>query len=118
MNTYSRFDGTCNPEGPTHWFKKFLDQNAAEVYRQSYTIDDNPFCPPEVAARMKREYAGTVYFDRYILGRWVAAEGAVYRVFADAPEPNPRAEKVVSGFTCRTLSVVSGLKICGVTLYK
>lgn len=83
---YSRFDGTCNPEGPTHWFKKFLDQNAAEVYQQSYTIDDNPYCPPEVAARMKREYAGTVYFDRYILGRWVAAEGAVYRVFADAPE--------------------------------
>ncbi len=83
---YSRFDGTCNPEGPTHWFKRFLDQNAAEVYQQAYTIDDNPFNPPEVVARMKREYAGTVYYDRYILGRWMAAEGAVYRVFADAPE--------------------------------
>lgn len=35
---------------------------------------------------MKREYAGTVYYDRFILGRWVAAEGAVYRLFADDPE--------------------------------
>ena len=83
---YSRFDGTCNPEGPTHWFKKFLDAGGEDLYRQSYTIDDNPFNPPEVVARMKRDYAGTVYYDRYILGRWVAAEGAVYRVFADAPD--------------------------------
>ena len=43
---------------------------------------------------------------------------AAIRLFADAAEPNPSAEKVVSGFTCRTLSVVSGLKICGVTLYE
>ena len=82
---YSRFDGTCNPEGPTHWFKKFLDATGEGLYQQTYTIDDNPFNPPEVVARMKREYAGTVYYDRFILGRWVAAEGAVYRLFADDP---------------------------------
>ena len=81
----SRFDGTCNPEGPTHWFKKFLDAQGAEIYQQAYAIDDNPFNPPEVVARMKRDYAGTVYYDRYIRGLWVAAEGAVYRVFADQP---------------------------------
>ena len=83
---YSRFDGTCNPEGPTHWFKKFLDQGGDDLYQQAYHIDDNPFNPPEVVARMKRDYAGTVYYDRYIRGLWVAAEGAVYRVFADDPE--------------------------------
>lgn len=83
---YSRFDGTCNPQGPTHWFKQFLDRNDAELYQQAYSIDDNPFNPPEVVARMKREYAGTVYYDRYIRGLWVAAEGAVYRVFADDPD--------------------------------
>lgn len=82
---YSRFDGTCNPEGPTHWFKKFLDQHSDELYQQAYTIDDNPFNSPEVVARMKRDYRGTVYYDRYIRGLWVAAEGAVYRVFADDP---------------------------------
>lgn len=83
---YSCFDGTCNPEGPTHWFKKFLDQHSEGLYQQAYTIDDNPFNPPEVVARMKRDYAGTVYFDRYIRGLWVAAEGAVYRIFADDPD--------------------------------
>jgi PBSX family phage terminase large subunit len=83
---YSRFDGTCNPEGPTHWFKKFLDRGGDALYQQAYAIDDNPFNPPEVVARMKRDYEGTVYYDRYIRGLWVAAEGAVYRVFADDPE--------------------------------
>lgn len=82
---YSKFDGTCNPEGPTHWFKKFLDQGGESLYQQAYTIDDNPFNPPDVVRRMKRDYAGSVYYDRYILGRWVSAEGAVYRVFADNP---------------------------------
>ncbi|MDD3214792.1 MAG: PBSX family phage terminase large subunit, partial [Eubacteriales bacterium] len=83
---YSLFDGTCNPEGPTHWFKKFLDQGGESLYQQAYTLDDNPFNPPEVVARMKRDYAGTVYYDRYIRGLWVAAEGAVYRLYADDPE--------------------------------
>ena len=83
--SYSRFDGTCNPEGPNHWFKRFLDnpELQQDIYQQSYTIDDNPFNDPAVVARMKRDYAGTVYYDRYILGRWVAAEGLVYPSFAD-----------------------------------
>ena len=83
---YSKFDGTCNPEGPTHWFKKFLDVGGESLYQQAYTLDDNPFNPPEVVARIKRDYAGTVYYERYVSGLWVAAEGAVYRAFADDPE--------------------------------
>lgn len=82
---YSCFDGTCNPEGPTHWFKKFLDQGGPDLYVQTYTLDDNPFNPPAVVERIKRDYAGTVYYDRYVRGLWVAAEGAVYRAFADEP---------------------------------
>ena len=80
----SRFDGTCNPGNPQHWFKKFLDSDA-DIYRQAYTIDDNPFLAPEFVENLKREYAGTVYYDRYILGRWKAAEGAIYRQVADNP---------------------------------
>ncbi len=81
---YSRFDGTCNPEGQQHWFKKFLDSDA-DIYRQKYTIDDNPFLSPEFVENLKREYMGTVYYDRYILGNWVNAEGAIYRAFSDCP---------------------------------
>ena len=81
----SCFDGTCNPAAPTHWFKRFLD-SGADIFQQVYTIDDNPFLKPEFVSALKREYAGTVYYDRYILGRWTAAEGAIYRCFADDPD--------------------------------
>lgn len=81
----SVFDGTCNPEGPQHWMKKFIDSDA-DIFAQGYTIDDNPFLEPTFVSNLKREYFGTVYYDRFILGRWVAAEGVIYRQFADNPE--------------------------------
>lgn len=79
---HSRFDGTCNPDHPQHWFKKFLDSDA-DIYQQSYTIDDGAL-PEKVVAELKKEYAGTVYYNRFILGQWCAAEGVVYRTFADS----------------------------------
>lgn len=83
--SYSRCDATCNPDAPAHWFKQFIDSDA-DIYRQTYTLDDNPMLPPEFVAALKKEYAGTVYYDRLILGLWVAAQGAIYRSFADNPE--------------------------------
>lgn len=82
---YSKFDGTLNPENPHHWFKKFLESDA-DIYCQSYTIDDNPTLDPDFVTNLKSEYAGTVYYDRYILGRWKAAEGTIYRAIADSPQ--------------------------------
>jgi PBSX family phage terminase large subunit len=82
---YSRFDGTCNPEGKYHWFKKFLDSDN-DIYLQEYTIDDNPFLDPTFVSNLKNEYRGTIYYDRYILGKWVNAEGIIYRGFNDHPE--------------------------------
>lgn len=79
----SHFDGTCNPGNPQHWFKKFLDSDA-DIYRQAYTIDDNPFLAPEFVENLKREYAGTVYYNRFILGEWAAAEGVIYQDFANS----------------------------------
>lgn len=77
---HSCFDGTCNPTYPSHWFKKFLD-SGADIYHQHYTIDDNPFLTPEFVAALKQEYAGTIYYDRFILGNWVKAEGLIYPMF-------------------------------------
>ncbi len=79
----SVFDGTGNPEGPNHWFKKFLESDA-DIYSQHYVIDDNPMLDPVFVANLKREYAGTVYYDRYILGKWAVAEGAIYPQFDPA----------------------------------
>ena len=80
----SHFDGTCNPAGPKHWVKQMLDSDL-DIFHQHYTIDDNPFLPPAFVDNLRREYAGTVYYSRFIDGLWVAAEGAIYRPFVDAP---------------------------------
>lgn len=80
--SYSLFDGTCNPEGPNHWFKKFLDSDA-DIFCQEYTLYDNPFNPKEFVNNLELEYQGTVYFDRYILGKWKRAEGIVFPDFAE-----------------------------------
>ena len=76
---YSVFDGTFNPQGPTHWLKQFLDTDA-DIFYQTYTIDDNPFLPKEFVENLKKEYAGSVLYDRYILGLWAASEGALFTV--------------------------------------
>ena len=80
--SYSLFDGTCNPESPNHWFKRFLESDA-DIFYQQYTLYDNPFNPKEFIKNLELEYQGTVYFDRYILGKWKRAEGIVFPDFAD-----------------------------------
>ena len=83
---YSCFDGACNPEHPTHWLKEFLDNDELDIYLQRYTIFDNPFLPQEFVEQLCKEYEGTIYYDRLILGLWKRAEGAIYKRFADNPE--------------------------------
>lgn len=76
---YSCFDGTFNPQYPGHWLKQFLDSDA-DIFSQTYTIDDNPFLPESFKENLKKEYAGTVFYDRYIRGLWVLAEGLIYNL--------------------------------------
>lgn len=80
---HSYFDGTANPDNPQHFLKKFIDSDA-DVFCQTSAIDDNPYLSPEFVAELKKEYAGTVYYNRFILGQWAAAEGVIYRQFADS----------------------------------
>lgn len=86
---YSMMDGALNPENQSHWLKKdFLDkveEKGLDVYVQHYTIFDNPFLTQEFIDNLCREYEGTVYYDRLILGLWKNAEGIIYRQFADNP---------------------------------
>lgn len=84
--TYSCFDGACNPEHPTHWLKEFIDNVELDIYLQKYTIFDNPFLDPEFVKQLCKEYEGTIYYDRLILGLWKRADGAIYKRFADDPE--------------------------------
>ncbi len=76
------FDGSCNPEGPFHWLKVgFLDK--AEEYgirHFKFKLDDNPFLSREFVEALKREYTG-VWYDRYVEGKWVLADGIIYDMF-------------------------------------
>ena len=78
---YSCFDGALNPQGPNHWLKEFLDSKDFDIYVQKYTIFDNPFLDPDFVKNLCKEYEGSVYYLRYILGEWALAEGLVYPMF-------------------------------------
>ena len=79
---YSCADLTGNPEHKKHWFKEFIESNA-DIYLQHYTIDDNDFLSTEFKENLKKEYEGTILYNRYILGPWCNAEGIIYVQFAN-----------------------------------
>lgn len=82
----SRLWFNCNPDYPEHWFKKdWIDQ--ADIHHAKHlhlTLDDNPSLSDEIKERYHRQHSG-VFYDRYILGKWVKAEGLIYRQYADDP---------------------------------
>lgn len=77
---WSCADITTNPASPNHWFKAFLDsaENGVDIYCQNYTIYDNPFLSEDYVRNLEAEYAGSVWYDRYILGKWTLAEGLIF----------------------------------------
>lgn len=78
---YSCMDAACNPESPTHWLKDFLDTKDSDKYVQHYKIWDNPYLPQKFIEDLCKEYEGTVYYPRYILGEWTRAEGLIYPMY-------------------------------------
>lgn len=76
--------GTTNPDNPGHWLKTdYLDRaGELDLMKMRFTIDDNEFLDPEYVRQLKREYTG-VFYDRFILGNWVVAEGLVYPIFSE-----------------------------------
>lgn len=103
--SYSRFDGACNPESPGHWLKEFIDRPDIDSYVQKYTIFDNPFLPQSFVENLCKEYAGTVYYQRYILGEWALAEGLIYPMYESAiAEPEGAAERRVLALDYGTMN--------------
>jgi PBSX family phage terminase large subunit len=74
----------CNPDGPEHWFFKnwvtrYKEMKALHIH---FTMADNLSLAPEIRERYERMYEG-VFYQRYILGLWVLAEGLVYNFLED-----------------------------------
>lgn len=110
---YSCFDGTFNPQYPGHWLKQFLDSDA-DIFSQTYTIDDNPFLPESFKENLKKEYSGTVFYDRYIRGLWVLAEGLVYPQFGEQciTDEEPKAGRYYISVDYGTLNPFSAGLYC------
>ena len=78
----SRMWFNCNPAGPEHWFYKtwILEAEKRNCLRLHFTMEDNPSLTPQIRQRYQNLYTG-VFYQRYILGQWVQAEGRVYDFF-------------------------------------
>ena len=78
----SRFWFNCNPEGPEHWFYRewICRWEQKNMLCLHFTMEDNPALSRRVRARYESMYTG-VFYDRYVRGLWVAAEGLIYDMF-------------------------------------
>jgi PBSX family phage terminase large subunit len=97
----SKFWFNCNPDGPYHWFKtNWMDKSTGYLGKKKvkeilesdkdikhknilyihFTMDDNLSLSEAIKERYKSDYSG-VFYQRYILGLWVVAEGVIYDMF-------------------------------------
>jgi PBSX family phage terminase large subunit len=79
----ARLYGTTNPDSPYHWLKtEYLDnvelRNRKILWSNHFTMEDNPNLTAEFVESQKRLYTG-FFYQRFIEGRWVVAEGAIYK---------------------------------------
>uniref|UniRef100_UPI003FF115FD PBSX family phage terminase large subunit n=1 Tax=Candidatus Fimivicinus sp. TaxID=3056640 RepID=UPI003FF115FD len=78
----SKFWFNCNPEHPQHWFHeewvlKAKEKNCLYLH---FTMRDNPSLTPAILKRYETLYSGAFY-ERFVEGKWVAAQGLVYPMF-------------------------------------
>ena len=72
---------SCNPDSPQNWFylewiKRHDAHNALYLH---FTMEDNPGITQKTKERYHTMYTG-VFYDRFIKGKWVVAEGLIYRL--------------------------------------
>ena len=81
----SKFWFNCNPDSPNHYFKenwidKLTEKNLIRIH---FTMEDNPSLSAKTIQRYKSLFVG-VFYDRFILGLWVMAQGLIYPKYQEA----------------------------------
>lgn len=72
---------SCNPDSPENYvLKKYIKNENIDVKTWHFILDDNPNLTEGYKNEIKASYSG-VYYDRFVLGLWVLAEGMVYDEF-------------------------------------
>lgn len=85
----------CNPENPQHWFRQewILQPEKHKALHLHFLMDDNPGLDEETKERYRSMYSG-LFYERYVLGRWVMSEGLIYDMFD--PTANTYREDIPS----------------------
>lgn len=82
----ARFIGTTNPDDPENYVNQEIILNPViDKHIVKFELDDNTFLDPAYKENLKKEFTG-VFYERFILGNFVRAEGVIFRQFADDPE--------------------------------
>lgn len=76
---------SCNPGSPQHWFytewiQRNKERNALYLH---FEMTDNPGLSQKTLERYQSMFSG-VFYDRYIRGLWVVAEGLIYPMFDES----------------------------------
>ena len=104
---------TCNPEGPAHWLKKdYIDKTGLDLVCWNFNLEDNPSLDEKYKEQIKASYTG-MWYNRYILGEWALAHGAIYDCYDhdneytnDFPAPNYYIVGIDYGTTNATAGVL------------
>ena len=72
------FLATTNPDHPKHYVKtEIIDNDLLDKQVIKFLIDDNIFLDETYKENLKKEYSG-VYYERFINGNFIRAEGLVF----------------------------------------
>lgn len=73
---------TTNPDSPYNQIKlEYIDKAEEKNYRHwKFNLDDNNAISETYKENLRKSYSG-VFYDRFIKGLWVLAEGVIYSMF-------------------------------------
>lgn len=81
---------TTNPDSPNNYvFTDIVENDEIDRRVTKFLLDDNTFLPASYIENIKKEYTG-VFYERFILGNWVIAEGLVYPSYDNTVPTEPR----------------------------
>lgn len=87
----SSLHGCCvgNPQGPAHWTYTYFVENQNPSYRLVQAASyENTFLPKQYLHEMETSFGkGSLYYKRFVLGLFVASEGAIWPNFSPLPYP-------------------------------
>lgn len=93
---------STNPDSPYCYVKKEIIDRKDELDLSvfNFNLDDNPSLTEDYKNNLKKEYRG-LYYQRFIEGKFVSAEGAVYDFFDEGihviKQPPGNATKYIVG---------------------